>query len=116
MANETRARGRRRALGVETAAPMRSLCFISAPALTRAVTTHEGAMTTRFRLLALSHVSVRSTERGLSACVGHIFGLVSTVVAASKSGHLPEYPHVAASNAGRLPEYSRIAIATYSYV
>ena len=65
-------------------APMRSLGFISAPALTRAVTTsrpHEGAVTTRFRLLvALSHVSVRSTERGLSACVGrwaHIFGLVS---------------------------------------
>lgn len=37
-------------------------------------------LTTRFRLLARSYVSVRSTERGLSACVGHIFGLVSTVV------------------------------------
>jgi len=41
--------------------------------------------------------------------------LVSTVVAASKPGHLPEYPHIAASNAGRLPQYSPIAIATNSY-
>lgn len=51
--------------------------------------------------------------------VGHIFGLVYTVVGwwlgcveVRAPPHLPEYAHTVASNAQRLAEYSRIAIAT----